>query len=81
MPIWQHNVGRAVDATIGAINEPNLAKHGLTLAASGALIRASSEAVSGCTAGATLGSLVDSEILDNFECLPCGHICNKQLPN
>lgn len=39
----------------------------------GALLGGAVGAISGGAAGAAVGEMVDEEILDNFECLKCGH--------
>lgn len=39
----------------------------------GALIGGAVGAISGGAAGAAVGEIVDEEILDNYQCLKCGH--------
>lgn len=71
-------IGGAVGAAIGAINGAKAgAQNGMVSAIATATIGAISGGIAGCIAGSTL----DDEILDNFQCLSCGHTFNRQVNN
>jgi len=75
-------IGGAVGAAIGALNGAKAgAQNGMVSAIATATIGAISGGIAGCIAGSTLGATLDDEILDNFECLSCGHIFNRQVNN
>lgn len=75
-------IGGAVGAAIGAINGAKAgARNGMVSAIATATIGAINGGISGCIAGSVLGATLDDEILNNFQCLSCGHTFNRQVNN
>jgi hypothetical protein len=63
--------GAELGATVGMIAGPaGVLIGGLAGAFFGALVGGAA----GCVAGSKLGEVVDDNILDNYECLDCGHV-------
>ena len=62
--------GARIGATVGAIAGPPGVALGTV---AGAILAGVTGGIFGGTAGAALGEVVDNNILDNFECLKCGH--------
>ena len=62
--------GARVGATVGVIAGPPGVALGTV---AGAILGGVTGGIFGGTAGAALGEIVDNNILDNFECLKCGH--------
>ena len=75
-------IGGTVGAAIGAINGAKAAaNNGMVSVIATATMGAISGGIAGCIAGSTLGATLDDEILDNFQCLSCGHTFNRQVNN
>lgn len=62
--------GARLGATIGAIAGP-------AGSVAGAIIGGLFGGVAGGTAGAEAGKLIDQHVLDNFECIACGHCFSR----
>ena len=74
-----HNYARKLGGLVGAIagtvtglKGSRASSDSLTALATG-LIAALLGATAGCSAGTILGSTLDDNVLNNFQCLRCGH--------
>lgn len=79
-------IGAAAGASTGMAGAAGGAELGASLgmaagpvgAAAGAILGGLFGAVAGGTVGTKAGEFVDDKILDNYQCLSCGHAFNKR---
>ena len=77
--VMSHNVARKLGGLVGAVAgtisglNGNAHKGDFLSSLAGNLIAALLGATAGCSAGTVLGAAIDDNILNNYECLKCGH--------